>query len=163
MLPAPVPANEPARLNALRQLQVLDTPPEARFDRLLQFAADEFDMPIVLLSLVDESRLWFKSRIGLEASEIAREASFCAHATVQPELFVVEDASGDPRFAGSPLVLGAPYARFYCGAPLQLPSGAIVGTLCLIDTVSRQFGPLDQAILAALRDMLVDELQRPQH
>jgi len=158
MTPAPIPAGDAERLRALRDLLILDTPPEQRFDRIVAFAADEFDMPIALISLVDEQRQWFKARIGLDACETSRDISFCGHAIVQPDLFEVLDAARDPRFADNPLVLGAPFIRFYIGAPLALPGGATVGTLCLIDTRPRRFDDMDRAILATLRDLVVAEL-----
>ncbi|NCT83366.1 MAG: GAF domain-containing protein [Comamonadaceae bacterium] len=158
MTPAPIPANDAERLRALHALLILDTPPEQRFDRIVEFAADEFDMPIALISLVDEQRQWFKARVGLPACETPRDVSFCGHAIWHRELFEVGDATLDPRFADNPLVTGPPFIRFYIGAPLTLPGGATVGTLCLIDTRPRQFEMLDRRILAALRDLVVAEL-----
>ncbi|KQW45786.1 MULTISPECIES: GAF domain-containing protein [unclassified Roseateles] len=158
MTPAPIPANDTERLRALRELLILDTPPEERFDRIVSFAAEEFDMPIALISLIDAQRQWFKARVGLAACETSREISFCGHAILQSELFEVLDAALDPRFADNPLVLGDPFIRFYIGAPLALPGGATVGTLCLIDTKPREFDALDRAILGTLRDLVVAEL-----
>lgn len=158
MTPAPIPANDAERLRALRELLILDTPPEERFDRIVEFAASEFDMPIALISLVDRNRQWFKARVGLDACETSREISFCGHAIMQSDLFQVIDAMQDPRFADNPLVVGAPFIRFYVGAPLILPGGAAIGTLCLIDTQPREFDALDRGILGTLRDLLVAEL-----
>jgi len=115
-------------------------------------------MPIALISLIDERRQWFKARVGLDVCETSREISFCGHAIVQSELFEVLDAALDPRFADNPLVTGAPFIRFYIGAPLALPGGATVGTLCLIDTKPRHFDMLDRSILGTLRDLVVAEL-----
>jgi GAF domain-containing protein len=161
MTPAPIPAHDAERLRALRELLILDTPPEERFDRIVTFAADEFDMPIALITLVDAQRQWFKARVGLAACETSREISFCGHAIVQSELFEVLDAALDPRFADNPLVVGDPFIRFYIGAPLALPGGATVGTLCLIDTQPRAFDAMDRAILGTLRDLVVAELAGP--
>lgn len=158
MLPAPIPADDEQRLRALRELLILDTPPEERFDRIVAFAADEFEVPIALISLIDRGRQWFKARVGLEVCETAREISFCGHAILQPEVFTVLDAARDPRFADNPLVLGAPFIRFYAGAPLVLPGGAAVDTLCLIDARPRTFDAMDRAILGTLRDLTVAEL-----
>ncbi len=158
MLKAPIPANDAERLAALRELLILDTPPEERFDRIVQFARGEFDVPIALLSLVDTERQWFKSCVGLDASETARDISFCGHAILQPEVLVVADASKDVRFADNPLVIGAPYIRFYAGAPLELSPGVRVGTLCLISPQPREFDATDIAILGTLRDLAVIEL-----
>jgi GAF domain-containing protein len=158
MLPAPIPANDEDRLRALRELLILDTPPEKRFDRIVEFAASEFDVPIALISLIDRDRQWFKARVGLDVCETSREISFCGHAILQPDLFEVLDATRDARFADNPLVVGAPFIRFYIGAPLQLPNGLTVGTLCLIDTRPREFDAMDHAILGTLRDLVAAEL-----
>lgn len=158
MTPAPIPADDEARLAALRELLILDTPPEERFDRIVEFAAAEFDVPIALVSLIDRERQWFKARVGLAACETSREISFCGHAILQRDLFEVLDATRDPRFADNPLVVGDPFIRFYVGAPLVLPGGATVGTLCLIDTRPREIDAMDRAILGTLRDLVVAEL-----
>ena len=161
MLPAPRLANDAERLSALRQLLVLDTPPEERFDRITAFAAHEFNVPIALVSLVDEHRQWFKSRIGLDACETARDISFCGHAVAGPDaVFVIRDTAADSRFADNPLVTGDPRIRFYAGAPLTLPNGHSIGTLCLIAPTPRAYDEVDQAIHLALRDLVVEELLR---
>ena len=154
------PDNEAARLAALYELLILDTPPEERFDKIARFAADEFDMPIVLVTLVDAERQWFKARVGTQVCETGRDVSFCAHAILHDEIMVVEDALQDPRFADNPLVTGAPHIRFYAGAPLALPSGLRLGTLCLIDRRPRTLDPLDLGILGTLRDLAAMELAR---
>ncbi len=159
MIAAPIPDDDARRLQALRALLILDTPPEERFDRVVRFAADEFDMPMALVSLVDEERQWFKARVGMDACEGGREASFCGHAIVRPDLFIVEDARQDPRFHDNPAVTGQMGVVFYAGAPLVLPTGEIVGTLCLVDRRPRTFDALDKAILGSLRDLVVEELQ----
>jgi GAF domain-containing protein len=158
MISAPIPTDDAQRLRALRDLRVLDTPAEERFDRVVRFAADEFGVPIALVSLVDEHRQWFKSKVGLDACSTARDVSLCGHAVVQDAVFVVEDALADERFADNPLVTGAPHIRFYAGAPLALPSGQRVGTLCLIDTRPRRLDDHDLQILASLRRLVVEEL-----
>ena len=158
MIPAPIPTDDELRLQALREMLILDTPPEERFDRVVRFAADEFDMPIVLVSLVDAKRQWFKARVGLDVCETDRESSFCGHAIVQPQILIVEDALADERFHDNPLVVGDPRIRFYAGAPLRLPNGHVVGTLCMIDRQPRQLDELDQAIFSSLRDLVVGEL-----
>ena len=158
MLPAPIPHDDELRLQALHDLLILDTPPEERFDRIVSFAAEEFDVPIALVSLIDQNRQWFKSRVGLQVCETARDISFCGHAVVQPGTLVIPDALADPRFADNPLVIGEPHIRFYAGAPLALPSGAVVGTLCVIDTQPREMDPTDLAILGSLRDLVLREM-----
>ncbi|MCR6665889.1 MAG: GAF domain-containing protein [Methyloversatilis sp.] len=154
----PIPENESERLGALRALLLLDTPPEKRFDRIVQFAAREFDVPIALISLVDENRQWFKSRVGLDACETSREVSFCGHALSMDVPLVIEDALLDERFADNPLVTGPPHIRFYAGAQLRLASGLVVGTLCLIDQAPRTLDEMDLGILGSLRALVVEEL-----
>ena len=160
MQPAPLPDNEADRLRALHALLILDTPPEERFDKIARFAADEFGVPIVLISLLDGERQWFKSRVGLPVCETARDVSFCGHAILDAGPMVVADACADPRFADNPLVTGEPGIRFYAGAPLQLASGVRLGTLCLIDRVPRILDALDLGILGTLRDLVVLELEQ---
>lgn len=160
MIQPPLPHNEKQRLKALRDLLILDTPPEERFDRLSAFAAKEFDVPMALVSLVDQDRQWFKSNFGLEASETPRDVSFCGHAVAQSTPLVVPDALVDPRFADNPLVIGEPFVRFYAGAGLRLPYGQVVGTLCVMDRRPRVFDRLDVAVLCGLRDLVVEELFR---
>lgn len=160
MVEAPLPHNENQRLKALRDLLILDTPPEERFDRISAFAAKEFDVPIALVSLVDHGRQWFKSRFGLAALETPRNVSFCGHAVALAVPLVVRDALDDPRFADNPLVTGPPHVRFYAGAGLRLPYGEVVGTLCVIDHRPRDFDRLDVAVLCGLRDLVVEELMR---
>ena len=156
----PRPANEPDRLQALRKLLILDTPPEERFDRLTAFAAQEFDVPTALLSLIDDDRQWFKSRVGVDSCETPRSISFCGHAILQDDIMVVPDVNQDERFFDNPLVTGEPHIQFYAGAPLKLPGGQNVGTLCLIDNKPRTLDDIDLAILSSLRDLAVEELVR---
>lgn len=161
MLAAPIPDNDRERLAALRALLILDTPPEERFDRIVRFASEEFNVPTALVSLIDQDRQWFKARVGMDVCETARDISFCGHAIVQPDIFVIPDARIDPRFADNPLVALPPHLVFYAGAPLPLPSGHVIGTLCLIDYKPRNLDATELAILASLRDLLVEELTRP--
>lgn len=161
MLAAPIPDNDKERLAALRAMLILDTPPEERLDKVAQFAAHEFDVPIALISLIDENRQWFKARVGLDVCETGRDVSFCAHAILQPDIFVLPDSRADERFADNPLVTGPPHVIFYAGAPLAMPSGYTIGTLCLIDHEPRQLDATELAILSSLRDLLVEELANP--
>lgn len=156
------PADEPERLNVLRSLAVLDTAPEERFDRLTRIAQQIFQVPIALVSLVDAERQWFKSRQGLLATETPRDISFCGHAILRDEIFVVPDTQEDPRFADNPLVTGAPDIRFYAGAPLATASGRRVGTLCVIDRAARDLSTEQRQILRDLADCVVAELERTQ-
>lgn len=158
MIEAPIPADDNDRLQALRQLLILDTPPEERFDRIVTFAAEEFEMPMVLITLVDEKRQWFKASVGLNVCETSRDISFCGHAILADETMVVPDATKDQRFFDNPFVIKEPHVRFYVGAPLKLPSGQNIGTLCMIDSVPREIDAIELAILSSLRDLVVEEL-----
>ena len=160
MIAAPLPHNEKQRLKALPDLVILDTAPEERFDRISAFAAQEFGVPMAMVSLVDQNRLWRKSNFGLEERETPRDTSFCGHALVQSEPLVVHDALADPRFADNPMVTGHPRIRFYAGGGLRLPYGQVVGTLSIMDRRPRQFDRLDIGILCGLRDLVVEELFR---
>ncbi|OSZ67381.1 GAF domain-containing protein [Hydrogenophaga sp. IBVHS2] len=157
---APKPANEDQRLAALRDLLILDTDPEERFDRITLFAKSEFDVPMAIISLVDEERQWFKSRVGLGVQETCRDVAFCSHAILGEDCLVIPDALLDHRFSDNPLVRGDPWIRFYAGAPLRLPSGFSVGSLCILDTRPRTIDHTDLAILCSLRDLVVEELVR---
>jgi len=155
----PLLENEEARLAALHQYQILDTEPEAAFDNLARLAAQICDVPIVCVSLLDKSRQWFKSHIGLEVSETPREIAFCTHTILQPEPLVVPDALSDPRFAANPLVTGDPNIRFYAGVPLVTPQGYALGTLCLIDRVPRELTPGQLDALQALAQQVMAQLE----
>jgi len=154
----PVPDDEERRLKALQDLGVLDTTPEARFDRLTRLAALAFDVPMALVSLVDHDRQWFKSAHGVDASETSRESSFCAHAIVNRTPMVVPDALKDERFADSPLVTGSPRVRFYAGQPLILPDGSCVGMLCLMDVRPRTISQKDLDLLGDIAHLVRREL-----
>src|SRR5687768_8701894 len=119
-MPAPFPSNEEKRIATLRSLDILDTPPEERFDRITRVAAELFGVPIALISLVDSNRQWFKSCYGLTMNETPRDISFCAHAILGNDIFYVPDTKRDPRFAESPLVTEQ-NIRFYAGLPLAGP------------------------------------------
>jgi len=146
------PHDEQARLETLRSLGILDTPQEERFDHLTRIAKRLFGVPIALVSLVDENRQWFKSCIGLSVSETSRDISFCGHAILGDDLFIIPDTLKDERFADNPLVLNDPYIRFYAGYPLSAPNGRKLGTLCIIDRQPRSFGKED---LEALKDLVL--------
>lgn len=158
MVVAPISPAEATRLAALRRLQILDTPPEERFDRITRLAARLFDVPIALVSLIDSNRQWFKSCVGMEVTEIDLSISFCAHAILNDDVFIIPDAISDPRFCDNPLVANAPFIRFYAGQPLRASDGSKVGTLCLIDQKPRSFSTADKASLRDLAIMMENEL-----
>lgn len=158
MITAELPENEAERLAALRRLLCLDTLPEERFDRIAQYAANEFEVPIVLVSLIDQNRQWIKSKVGLDFCETSRDVSLCSHAILSETPMVIPDTYLDPRFADNPLVTGEPKIRFYAGAPLEIDMGIRVGTFCLIDIKPRHFDAVDIAILKTLRTLIVSEL-----
>lgn len=160
MTPAPIPDNEDDRLQALRALLILDTPPEERFDRIVAFAAEEFGVSAARVSLVDSERQWFKAAFDDAPTEAPRDTSFCGHAILQNAPMVVPDAMQDPRFADNPAVTGDPHVRFYAGAPLTLPTGQNVGTLCIFDSAPKEMDRIGLAILSSLRDLVVEELVR---
>jgi phosphoribosyl 1,2-cyclic phosphodiesterase/CheY-like chemotaxis protein len=157
---APTPRDEGQRLAALQKLRILDTPPEDRFDRIGRLAAALFEVPIVLVSLVDRDRQWFKSCLGIPETETSRELSFCAHAILGEDTMVVPDTLRDERFADNPLVTGEPRIRFYAGYPLVL-EGMRIGTLCLVDTRPRQFDETKINLLQDLGRLVEQELRRP--
>jgi len=155
---APLSDNEAERLAALHALLILDTPPEERFDKIVQFAAAEFDVPVAVITLLDAERQWFKSSVGTSVCETGRDVSLCSHAILQPDVMLVPDTLLDPRFVDNPLVTGDMNLRFYAGAPLSMPSGLRLGTLCLIDHRPRTLDDMELSILATLRDLVVMEL-----
>jgi len=153
-------SDEARRLATLRNYEVLDTPPDPAFDDITMLAARICEVPMALVSLVDDCRQWFKSRQGVQATETPRNISFCARAIGQPgELLVVEDARLDPRFVENPLVTGEPHVRFYAGAPLIAPDGSALGTLCVMDHQPRVLTPPQRDALRALGRRVIAQLE----
>src|SRR5882672_5805633 len=142
--------NEKQRLKVLWQYDVLDTVPEEVFDDLTELAARICEAPVAMITLVDENRQWFKSKVGVTVNETSRDISFCAHAICQSDLFIVPDAMLDARFSHNPLVTSEPKIRFYAGAPLITPDGHALGTLCVIDKVPRDLRPDQKSALLIL-------------
>ena len=151
--------NEKHRLNDLRLYKIMDTATEKAFDDLTSLASVICEAPISLISLVDDQRQWFKSRLGLEVTETPKEHAFCAHAILGEQVMVVDDAQNDVRFVDNPLVTGDPNIRFYAGAPLTVASGASLGTLCVIDTQPRTLSETQRHALEVLRDAVVSQLE----
>ena len=169
-MPTPPPLSEAARLQALAAYCLLDTPPEPEFERLTALTAKLLDVPTALVALVDAERLWFKSRLGLEVSEVPRERTFCTHAIRENRPLIVPDATLDERFATSPVVAGPPHVRFYAGVPLTTRDGVNLGTLCVLDTAPRTFSAsetdtlvqLAAVTMAAIEARLTEQRSRQQ-
>jgi PAS domain S-box-containing protein len=156
---APSIEYEAARIHDLLCHEILDTPPETSLDELSALAAAICETPVALISLVDTSRLWLKSRIGLDITELPRDGGFCSYAILEPDIFIVTDALEDQRFVLNPLVAGAPGLRFYAGVPLLVPAGYRLGTLCVLDRVPRQLSASQQEALITLSRQVVTQLE----
>ena len=159
MQTAPLPKDESARLDALNQFEILDTPPEESFDSLARLASQICGTPIALVSLIDSTRQWFKTKVGIDVPETSRNIAFCAQALHQSDVLIVPDATQDPRFADNPLVTAAPYMRFYAGMPLITPTGHALGTLCVIDRAPKQLAPGQIEALRVLGQQVVSQLE----
>jgi GAF domain-containing protein len=159
---APIPDNEAQRLAALKEYHILDTAAEEAYDDITALAAYLCNVPIAMISLVDESRQWFKSKLGLNQQETPRDVAFCAHAILQTEPLIVRDALKDARFADSALVTREPHIRFYAGFPLASSEGFALGTLCAIDRRPRQLSARKKTAMQALsrQVMALLELRR---
>ena len=153
------PANEEARVAALEKYAILDTDPEQSFDDLTLLASYICKTPIALISLVDEDRQWFKSRVGMDARETSRDIAFCSTAIMQSDVFVVPDALADERFRDNPLVVSDPHIRFYAGAPLINEDGYALGTLCVVDRAPRELVPDQKEALKALSRLVLCQLE----
>jgi len=153
------PSNEAARLAALDSYAILDTEPEQAFDDLTLLASFICKTPIAMISLVDEDRQWFKSRVGVAISETSRDIAFCSTASLQPDIFVVPDALEDERFRDNPLVLSDPHIRFYAGAPLVNEDGFALGTLCVVDRSPRELEPEQREALKALSRLVLAQIE----
>jgi two-component sensor histidine kinase len=155
----PLPLDEPQRLIALKRYDLLDTPPEQAFDRITRLAADMLGMPISLITLIDATRQWFKSRHGLDVPWTRREVAFCSYTILDTDLLIVADATADDRFANNPLVTQDPNIRFYAGAPLVTPDGHVLGTLCVIDRSPHpEFSDKQRRLLQDLADLVMIEI-----
>lgn len=150
---------EADRLAALERYRILDTPADADFDDIVRIAARLCDVPIALVSLVDDRRQWFKAALGLDVAETPRDIAFCTHAIQSDEIMVVPDAAADDRFAANPLVAGDPSVRFYAGAPLITPDGLPLGTLCILDSRPRTLSDEQRELLQALARQVMTQLE----
>ena len=153
------PKQEAARIEALRQYNILDTPSEQAYDDFTLLASFICQVPIALISLVDAERQWFKSKIGLEVNQTARNISFCGHTILSKQTLVVKDTLHDERFFDNPLVTSAPGIRFYAGAPLITPAGHTLGSLCVIDRKPRDLSDSQKIALEALARQVVTQLE----
>ena len=156
---ADLPVNEDRRLHALRLFEILDTPPDATFDRITSLASKIFSVPIVLVTFVDHDRIWFKSRHGLrEVGQVGRDPGLCASAILSEDVYVVEDATSDARTLDHPLVAGSFGLRFHAGAPLRTPDRCGLGTICLMDKRRRSLDADQEEMLNDLASLVVNEL-----
>jgi GAF domain-containing protein len=151
--------NDAARVAALQKYAILDTEPEQAFDDLTLLASYVCKTPIALISLIGEDRQWFKSKIGISATETSRDIAFCSTAIQQPDVFVVPDALQDERFCRNPLVVSDPNIRFYAGAPLINEDGYALGTLCVIDRAPRELAADQEAALKALSRLVLMQME----
>ncbi len=155
--------HEAERVAELRAIGILDTLPEQAYDDVTRLASYVCKTPISVISLIDEDRQWFKSKVGIDVSETPRHLAFCNHAIMQDDLFVVEDATKDERFANNPLVTGGPEIRFYASCPLITENGYGVGTVCVIDRVPRQLSAEQRDCLQSLGRQVMAQFELLQH
>lgn len=161
MIPAPIPENEKDRIQSVKDLNILDTKPEERFDALTKEATEKLNVPISTLSIIDEKREWYKSCQGLPTTEGDRAISFCGHAMLSSVLFMIEDTLKDARFKDNPMVIGSPFIRFYAGARLlNLKTGQPVGVFCIKDTKPRRLTLREIDIFMSLAKCAEEELNK---
>lgn len=155
----PIDPNQNKRISALKEYEIMDSPPEEMYDDLTLLASTICQTPIALISLLDDRRQWFKSHHGIDATETPIEQAFCAHAVLNPEVFVITDATKDARFADNPMVTSDPRIRFYAGTPLITPGGVPLGTLCAIDQKVRPLSQEQGEALAALGRQVISQME----
>ena len=155
----PVSFNEAARVAALHDYAILDTPRESSFDDIARLATIACGTPMAAINLVDANRQWFKSEVGLGPEPFPMESSICGHAIRGDDLFVVPDLHQDPRFVANPLVVSQPHLRFYAGAPLRTPDGHVLGMMCVLDHVPRELDPTHADILRSLSRLVMNQFE----
>lgn len=161
MLTAPIKEDEEQRLEAVHRLAILDTQPEVRFDNLTHEAVEKLHMPISTISILDSNREWFKSCVGLDATEGERAISFCGHALYAKDMFIIEDTLQDERFADNPMVVGPPFIRFYAGiALLDHKTSQPVGVFCVKDTKPRSLSIQEVGVIVDIADRIEEELNK---
>jgi GAF domain-containing protein len=164
MQTAPIPSNEKERLEAVHRLAILDTEPEPRFDALTKEAVEKLKVPMSMVSILDSNREWFKSCVGWEKTEGSRDVSFCGHALLARDLFIIEDTLKDERFADNPMVVGEPFIRFYAGVALfDLDTKQPIGVFCVKDKKPREFSLDEITILIDLANRAEKELNTKQN
>lgn len=155
----PAVTNEAQRLASLHQLLILDSPYEILFDSIVKLASEACAMPIALISLVDHDRNWFKAQVGFQSiRETHREQSFCAHAILDDKIMEVKDVNQDERFKNNELVIGEPHITFYAGAPITMPMGEKIGSVCVIDTKPNELTETQKIVLIGLADIVAKAL-----
>ncbi|MFH5878292.1 GAF domain-containing protein [Arthrobacter sp. NA-172] len=159
MDPSIIPGDEPARMAAVHEYQVLDTPPDGTYDKITALAARLFNVPVAIVSIVDHDRIWFKSHHGTTVEQIDRDPGLCASAILHGDVWVVENASADPRTLSNPLVAGDFGLKFYAGAPLRTRQGHNLGTLCILDVAPRTMSPADTTTLQDLAGLVMNDLE----
>ena len=155
-----IESNERRRMDALRRAAIIDTPPEPAFDALTSLATHLFEVPMSLVTFIDEERQWFKSRVGLELTQTARTIAFCENTIATDQVFVVEDARASARFVDNVLVTGPPYIRFYAGAPVRDRDGIAIGAFAILGCRPRELQPTEARLLEKLAASISDELRR---
>lgn len=163
MQKAPIPANEKERIEAVHKLNILDTKPEERFDVLTREAVEKLHVPMSMVSILDSDREWFKSCVGLDTKEGERAVSFCGHALLAKNIFIIEDTLKDPRFVDNPMVMGSPFIRFYAGIALhdkKTHSPLPIGVFCVKDTKPRTLSTEEIATLMELAERAEAELNK---
>ena len=161
MQSALLPPDEKERLDKVMRLGILDTPPEERFDAITRRAVKDLGVPISTITLIDKDREWYKSCQGVEAREVPRTVSFCAHAMLVKEIFIVEDTLLDDRFKDNPMVVSFPFLRFYAGVALHDKQGTAIGVFCVKDTKPRKLTMDDIGKILRLAEQAEKELQKP--